>query len=159
MKGTFKSLKIKFHIEKFAISKKSICPCLSLLERSFQLLLFSSSNSCFSLCCTITHAMQQYSAADWRVCVVSTSPQGAHFQVFPALPGTALQQQHGVVLGPWAGACAVTREWSHPGSQPQVAAEARPACPCPLSEPAPGHVHNCARVLFAQGFACAGYMT
>lgn len=151
MEGTLKSLKIKFHTKKLAISKKNICPCLSLLERSFQPLLFSFSNSSLSSApSSFTSAMQQYSTDDWRVFVVvryespgctflgfHSTAKDSGFFAFPTA-----QQEHGVVLVSWAFACA-KREWSHLGLQRRAASETRPACPCPVSEPALSCVRNC----------------
>lgn len=62
---------------------------LSLLERSFQPAL------AFFLCSTIANAIQQSSTDDRRVFVKAgllfgMSPQGAHFQVFPALSTTVV---------------------------------------------------------------------
>lgn len=102
------------------------------------------------LCCTITNAMQQYSTDDRRVfVVVSSESPGCTFLGFHSTAKDSgffafptAQQEHGVVLVSWAFACA-KREWSHLGLQRGAAAETRPACPCPVSEPALGCVRNC----------------
>lgn len=137
---TLKSLEIKFHREKLAVSKKNICPCLSLSERSLQPLLFSSFNSFFPSAALspmqCSHALQTLEGVCCQVWVprvhISGFPSSAKDSGFFAFPTAAAGAQCGAFLG--LGLC--PGAVGSPGSQ-LWSSWARPARPWRVSEPAP----------------------
>lgn len=104
---TLKSLEIKFHIEKLAVNKKNICPCLSLSERSLQPLLFSSFNSFFPSAALspmqCSHALQTLEGVCCQIWVprvhISGFPSSAKDSGFFAFPTAAAGAQCGAFLG------------------------------------------------------------